>query len=164
MTDDLTDGTPGAGIDPVTGLRTPRERALTRERRAGLDPEGTMRIGEVAERLGLSLRSIRHYEECGLVSPAGRTTGGFRLYAEGDVQRLLLIMQMKPLGYTLDEMRLVLDDLDALADGSARDDARARLLALGEDVDRRWESLRQRLEIAAMFRDHLRAELAAPSE
>ena len=42
-------------------------------------------IGEVAERTGLSLRTIRYYEEVGLLSPSGRTAGGFRLYADSDV-------------------------------------------------------------------------------
>jgi len=63
-----------------------------------------LQIGEVAERTKLSLRTIRHYEEVGLVPPSARSKGGFRLYAETDVQRLLLIRKMKPLGFTLEEM------------------------------------------------------------
>jgi DNA-binding transcriptional MerR regulator len=71
-------------------------------------------IGEVAERVGLSLRTVRYYEEKGLISPQ-RTDGGFRLYTDENIARLLLIMQMKPLGFSLDEMREVLDARDALA-------------------------------------------------
>ena len=44
-----------------------------------------MQIGEVAERVKLSLRTIRHYEEVGLVPPSARSKGGFRLYTEADV-------------------------------------------------------------------------------
>lgn len=50
-----------------------------------------MKIGEVAERTGLSLRTIRHYDECGLVVPSERSQGGFRMYVEGDIARLLVI-------------------------------------------------------------------------
>jgi MerR family copper efflux transcriptional regulator len=64
-----------------------------------------MQIGEVAARTSLSLRTIRYYEEVGLAPPSARTTGGFRLYTEGDVQRLELIKQMKPLDFSLEQMR-----------------------------------------------------------
>lgn len=80
---------------------------------------GHMQIGEVAARTELSLRTIRHYEETGLVIPSARSQGGFRLYTEADVARLMVIRRMKPLGFTLDEMRdllAVTDRLDA-ADG-----------------------------------------------
>lgn len=51
-----------------------------------------MKIGEVAERTGLSIRSLRHYDEVGVVSPSGKTPGGFRLYSERDVERILLVI------------------------------------------------------------------------
>lgn len=66
-------------------------------------------IGEVAERAGLSLRTVRYYEEVGLAAPSQRSGGGFRLYSEDDVQRLLLVKRMKPLGLSLDEMCELLD-------------------------------------------------------
>ena len=78
----------------------------------------TMHIGELAERTGLSLRTIRHYDEVGLLPATGRTEGGFRVYAESDVERLTLIKQMKPLGFSLDEMADILDILSALESGS----------------------------------------------
>lgn len=72
-----------------------------------MEPEGrvrTMHIGELAERTGLSLRSIRHYDEVGLLPPSSRSEGGFRVYSEADYARLLQIMRMKPLGFSLDEI------------------------------------------------------------
>ena len=63
-----------------------------------------MHIGEVAARTELSLRSLRHWEEVGLLRPSGRTDGGFRLYTEDDVDKILVIRRMKPLGFTLEEM------------------------------------------------------------
>ena len=53
-----------------------------------------LQIGEVADRVGLSLRTVRYYEEQGLLTPASRTSGGFRLYSEAQVDRLALIKQM----------------------------------------------------------------------
>ena len=59
-----------------------------------------MQIGELAERTGLSVRTLRHYDEIGLLRPSARTDGGFRLYTADDESRLLLIRRMKPLGYS----------------------------------------------------------------
>lgn len=69
---------------------------------------GTLQIGELAERTGLSQRTIRHYDEVGLL-PASRTEGGFRVYTETDIHRLGHIKAMKPLGFTLEEMAELLD-------------------------------------------------------
>ncbi|QKW25864.1 MerR family transcriptional regulator [Streptomyces seoulensis] len=88
-----------------------------------------MQIGEVAARTELSLRTIRHYEETGLVVPSARSQGGFRLYTETDVARLMVIRRMKPLGFTLEQMRDLLDATDRLdADDDLGADAREALL------------------------------------
>lgn len=76
---------------------------------------GLLQIGDVAQQTGLSLRSVRHYEDVGLLPPAERSPGGFRLYTTAAVQRLLVIKQMKPLDFTLEEMRVLLDAQDELA-------------------------------------------------
>jgi DNA-binding transcriptional MerR regulator len=55
------------------------------------------------------------------VQPTSRTEGGFRLYSEADLQRLLVIRRMKPLGFTLEEMRTVLRIVDALPCSSGQD-------------------------------------------
>ncbi len=73
-----------------------------------VNDEKTMRIGEVAELTSLSFRTLRHYDEIGLVTPSARTEGGFRLYTESDVARLMVVRRMKPLGYSLEEMSEVL--------------------------------------------------------
>ncbi|MFG2760914.1 MerR family transcriptional regulator [Streptomyces wuyuanensis] len=80
-----------------------------------------MQIGEVAARTELSLRTIRHYEETGLIVPSARSQGGFRLYTEADVARLMVIRRMKPLGFTLDQMRDLLDATDRLDAGDRLD-------------------------------------------
>ncbi|OMC41267.1 MerR family transcriptional regulator [Mycobacterium sp. GA-1841] len=73
-----------------------------------------LQIGEVAAQTELSIKTIRHYDEVGLVAPSARSAGGFRLYTADDVNRLLAIRRMKPLSFSLDEMRHLLDALDTL--------------------------------------------------
>jgi DNA-binding transcriptional MerR regulator len=68
----------------------------------------TMHIGELAERTGLSLRTIRHYDDVGLLPATARTDGGFRVFSEDDFERLMVIKQMKPLGFSLEEMAEIL--------------------------------------------------------
>ncbi len=79
----------------------------------------TMHIGELAEKTGLSLRTIRHYDEVGLLKASARTDGGFRLYSPDDFTRLMLIRRMKPLGFTLDEMTALLAVIDLRQGGGA---------------------------------------------
>lgn len=88
-------------------------------------------IGEVADDVGLSLRTIRYYEEVGLVTPSGRTEGGFRLYTEADMDRLRLVKALKPVGMSLETMGELLEAADqmALAQGESRYRARSRLEA-----------------------------------
>ncbi|MBI3974153.1 MAG: MerR family transcriptional regulator [Chloroflexi bacterium] len=69
-----------------------------------------MQIGEVAERTGLTQRTLRYYESIGLLAPASRMEGGFRLYTEDDVRRLEQIVELKKLlGFTLAEIRQIVD-------------------------------------------------------
>ena len=117
--------------------------------------DGTMRIGEVAERTELSFRTLRHYDEIGLVTPSARTDGGFRLYTDGDVARILLIRRMKPLGFSLDEMRELLDVVDAMAGDADDPSVRARLDAVRAEAAARREKLRRQVEMADEFLDQL---------
>jgi DNA-binding transcriptional MerR regulator len=120
-----------------------------------------MQIGEVAEQTGLSLRTIRYYEEVGLVTPSARTSGGFRLYSETDVARLRLVRRMKPLEFSLEEMRRVLGVLDALeVDGSdGRDELVDQLVGYRQAAEARVAALREQLEVAEGFATDLRREI-----
>ncbi|MGW7681153.1 MerR family transcriptional regulator [Kribbella sp. NPDC054772] len=121
-----------------------------------------MQIGEVADRVKLSLRTIRHYEEVGLVPPSARSKGGFRLYSESDVERLLLIRRMKPLGFTLEEMADVLDLLDKLSTDTAPESRAAlldRLTMYHEAAANRIVALREQLDVAIGFADKLQEHL-----
>jgi DNA-binding transcriptional MerR regulator len=107
------------------------------------DARGTLvHIGEVAERTGLSHRTIRYYEEMGLVEPTARTEGGFRLYDEAAIGRLLLIMPMKPLGFSIEQIRALLGALDTLAEPGSGD---ARRVAAQTLVEQTHASARERI-------------------
>ena len=122
-----------------------------------------MQIGEVAERTGLSLRTIRYYGEVGLVTPSSRTEGGFRLYTEDDVARLELIMTMKPLGYSLEEMSEVLAVVTELEHGptaARRESLTEQLVTIRASAAERRERLQERIAAAESFIARLDGHLA----
>ncbi|KOU73314.1 MerR family transcriptional regulator [Streptomyces sp. MMG1533] len=129
-----------------------------------------MQIGEVATRTGLSLRTIRHYEETGLVVPSARSRGGFRLYTETDVARLMVIRRMKPLGFTLGQMRDLLEATDRLDAGALDIGEREAVLehvrtyeqAVTEQVERLRLQLARAEEFAATLRSRLEEPVPAP--
>ncbi len=120
-----------------------------------------MRIGEAAERVGLSIRTIRHYEDAGLIIPSARSEGGFRLYTDADLERLAVVKRMKPLGFSLDEMRALLAVLDALvtADAADRPALLDRLDLFHTVAATRVETLREQLRTAEGFAGALRHQL-----
>src|SRR4051794_28509549 len=68
------------------------------------------KIGQVATRLGISVRTLRHYEAMGLIKSASRAATGHRLYTEADVARLQKIVALRKLGFPLNQVRTVLSD------------------------------------------------------
>ncbi|MFD9504600.1 MerR family transcriptional regulator [Streptomyces sp. NPDC060035] len=123
-----------------------------------------MQIGEVAARTELSLRTIRHYEESGLVVPSARSRGGFRLYTETDVARLMVIRRMKPLGFTLEEMRDLLEaigrlDRDEDLTAAERDALVERVRTYERAAAEQVVRLRTQLARAEEFAGTLRARL-----
>ncbi|WP_019202444.1 MerR family transcriptional regulator [Tsukamurella sp. 1534] len=114
-----------------------------------------LQIGQVADATGLSLKTIRHYDEVGLVTPSERSPGGFRLYTPADVDRLMVIRRMKPLGFTLEQMRDLLAALDTLegdaADSAVRADAAAFVDQCSEAAAQRCAELRSQLAFAEEF-------------
>lgn len=126
-----------------------------------------MQIGEAAERVGLSIRTIRHYEEVGLVLPSARSEGGFRLYTEPDLARLAVVKRMKPLGFTLDEMRDLLTVLDGLTDGTTPDEQRAtlreRLALFHAAAQARMQALREQLASAEGFAQQMQDQISLHS-
>lgn len=113
----------------------------------------TMHIGELAERTGLSLRTIRHYDDVGLLPAAARTDGGFRLYTEADCDRLMVIKTMKPLGFSLEEMAEILSLLSPEDCGAATSaaDVAERLAAFRDRAIHQREKMVRNLAQAGEF-------------
>ena len=69
-----------------------------------------MRIGDLAKRAGTTMRTIRYYEERGLIEPARRTKGGFRLYQEEELRKLHLIKSLQVLDIPLAQVKAFFDE------------------------------------------------------
>ena len=121
-----------------------------------------LRIQEVAADTGLTPRTIRYYEELGLLAPAGRSEGAYRLYDAEDLERLRFIRGLRDdAGFSLAEIGQLLEDEEARARNrasfrSTTDTAERR--AILEDavarVDRQIASLRPKIErLEAMIRE-----------
>jgi len=90
--------------------------------------EGLLRIGEVASGAGVSTRTVDFYTSLGLIEPASRTGGNFRLYAADTVERVLTIRRLEAQGVRLDDIA------QALSDGASRDGVAALMEQLDRDV------------------------------
>ena len=99
-------------------------------------------VGEVARMAGVSVRTLHHYDEIGLLRPSGRTPGGYRTYDDADVDRLRSILTYRELGLGLDEIAAAIDaDTDRIGIlRAARDRLSARI--------RRLEAVRESLDEA----------------
>jgi len=85
----------------------------------------TYTVGDLATMAGITVRTLHHYDEIGLLRPAGRTQAGYRLYDDGDIDRLRTILSYRELGLGLDEIaRAVADRTQA---ETALHDAHARV-------------------------------------
>jgi DNA-binding transcriptional MerR regulator len=68
-----------------------------------------VKVGELARRTGLTVRTLHHYDEIGLLKPSLHTEAGHRLYAAADVARLQQVVSLRQLGFSLDEIAACLD-------------------------------------------------------
>lgn len=121
-----------------------------------------LHIGAVAERTELSLRTLRHYDEIGLVNPSERSEGGFRLYSEADVERILLIRRMKPLDFTLEQMRELLEITHDVSQPDAPLEARQKLQEIEAIAIERRGALEKKVAMADEFLSRLR-DLSTPT-
>jgi DNA-binding transcriptional MerR regulator len=129
-------------------------------------PSGLFKIGEVCERVGLSLRTVRYYDEIGLLTPSDRSPGGFRLYSEEDVSRLTVLKGMKPMGLTLDEIRHLMQVFDLAEDPSQLTDediesSVAALRAFASKGDERVEQLEALLAEVRRLNDRIGSALGS---
>jgi DNA-binding transcriptional MerR regulator len=106
------------------------------------------KIGELARRTGLTVRTLHHYDEIGLLSPAERSDGGHRVYDEAGVQRLYRIVSLRSLGFPLEAIAQALDS-ERFDPQAAVDDHLRRLeaqIVQEQRLVRMLHTLRDRLE------------------
>ena len=104
-------------------------------------------IGVLAKRAGMGAGALRYYETLGLIQPAGRSRGGYRMYRDEDLRRLRFIRRAQELGFSLDEVAALLR-LSERPGGRAADVRRLTREKL-RDIDRRihdLERMKQGLE------------------
>lgn len=121
------------------------------------------RVGEVAERLGVSPRTIKYYEELGLIVPEGRSAGGFRLYGEDDIRRLERIVKMKGMGFSLAAIREILSVRDTAKEATrvaVLSEAEKHLEQRRQEVEARIRELRNDLKSAEALHRELGQDIA----
>ena len=94
---------------------------------------GLLKIGDFARLAGTNLRTLRYYEEIGLLEPAARSQGGFRYYRQTDLNRLNMIRDLQELGLHLERIGEL---MDTRCDPETRDDFLARVRCALEEQDR----------------------------
>ena len=116
------------------------------------------RIGEVAELAGVSTRTLRYYQELGLIHPAGSSPGGSRRYSDADVARLRRVLELRNvMGFELDRIGPIVDAEDRL--GQLR-----REVATGVTKRRRAEIIAEAMAINADLRAQVAEKLAVLHE
>ena len=102
--------------------------------------DANLQIGEVAERTGVTQRTLRFYEEKGLLRPPGRMEGGFRLYSEEDVKRVQRIRRLQDLlGTSLAEIKEMVDAEEVLRELRAQYRPEAALAEKRRQLDKAIE-------------------------
>jgi DNA-binding transcriptional MerR regulator len=125
-----------------------------------MDPDPTWTITELADEFGVTLRTVRHYEDVGLISPERRGTG--RLFHTRDRIRLQLILRGKRLGFSLPEIRTIVNMYDEQPGEAGQlrylieqiDVRRAELEQMRRDID---ETMAELDRVEARCREDLRA-------
>ena len=133
-------------------------------------PESGLRIGDAAARAGVSPRTLRYYDELGLLSPSEYTPGGERRYREADLVQLQRILELREaLGMNLDEIKEFLDSEQRLDEVRAAYRAKREVNTKAARIQRRAlleealhlnESLKEQLDAKLTRMDAFRATLA----
>ncbi len=101
-----------------------------REQSRGSITEVHLQIGELARRAGVSIRTVRYYEEKGILTPSSLTSGGIRLYSPQDLNRLIFIRRLRRLGLNTEEIKMSLGIPQASSDQKVRVEHTLQLLRL----------------------------------
>ena len=125
------------------------QKQSSREAGDSRDAGGLLSIGGVREQTGLSARTVRYYEELGLLPGVRRRAGGRRVYGADELERLRFIQRLKQLGLSLAEIK-ELNAIYSIA-GSTRD----MLGKLDQQLERHFEALDARLEELTRLREEI---------
>ncbi len=79
-------------------------------------PDGYMTVGELAKKMGITVRTLQYYDKEGVLSPTTQSEGGRRLYTDKDMIKLYQILSLKSLGFSLDDIKNHIISLDTPAD------------------------------------------------
>lgn len=111
---------PACGLG-IASARTSRNdmKPLGRNRKAGDEEAETLTTGEMARLSNNTLRTVRFYEEAGILAPIGRTEGGHRVFERHQLERLTLVTDMREAGLSLDEIRKLLETKEHARTGGA---------------------------------------------
>ena len=113
-------------------------------------------IGEVSALTGLTPRTLRHYDDLGVVQPVARSSGQFRVYGERQLAQLRLIKSLRPLGLDLPFLKVLLGALDVPPAGERGDAVERDAAAVLRTLERRRDEAARQLEDAAASIDGLR--------
>lgn len=100
-----------------------------------------LRIGEAAKALGVTPKTLRFYEQKGIISPSGRSPAGYRLYSPEDFERVRFVLRAKGMGLVLDEAREVLACADAACCGASEPMLEEKLRERLADIEARLQDL-----------------------
>lgn len=114
----------------------------------GIIAEATLRIGEVARMTGVPSKTLRYYEEVGLIRPASRTPAGYRLYGGRELEQVEFVRRAKLMGLTLGQIRALVEAAGSGIPGEV-------LGRLEELLEQRLEETERELEDLRAFRESL---------
>lgn len=106
----------------------------------------SLTIGRLAQAAGVNLDTVRYYERSALMPEPRRSDAGYRLYSDQDLERLKFIRGAKSLGFSLNEIRHLLDLVDSEGD---RAEVRALAATRLEDMDRQLDEIQQARTVLA---------------
>ena len=112
-----------------------------------------MHIGRLAQQAGTTTRTVRYYEEMGLIKPEGRSPGGFRCYSDQQLDRLRMIMSLKGMEFDLDQIKTILDKQ------STNDTGGKLASAMLSDLNSRLDEVDRQLEHYQQLKDKLRQNI-----
>lgn len=112
-------------------------------------PQGYLTVGQVAKRMGVTVRTLQHYHKEGLLSPSAVSEGGRRLYTDKDIIKLHQILSLKHLGFSLADIK------DRLLPLDTPDEVAAVLGEQADEVERKIEALTESLHELRSLREEV---------